>query len=51
MHVAHTRERRGEYKILVGKPEAKDHLEDPGIDWRIILQWIFSKWDGGHRLD
>ena len=22
------------------------HLQDPGVDGRIILRWIFSKWDG-----
>jgi hypothetical protein len=22
-------------------------LEDTGTDWRIILKWIFRKWEGG----
>jgi len=22
-------------------------LGDPGLDWRIILRWIFRKWDVG----
>jgi hypothetical protein len=25
----------------------RDHLEDPGVDERIILRWIFRKWDVG----
>ena len=28
-----------------GKLRGRDHLGDPGIDGRIILRWIFSKWD------
>jgi hypothetical protein len=35
------------YSILVGKPEGKRPLGDPGVDGRIILGWIFRKWDVG----
>ena len=27
-----------------GKPEGKDHLEDPDVDGRIILRLIFRNW-------
>jgi hypothetical protein len=39
-HVAHRRER-----VLVVKPKERDHLEDPGIDGRVLCRWIFRKWD------
>ena len=29
-----------------GNLRERDHLEDPGIDGRIILRPIFRKWDG-----
>jgi len=39
-HVARMGERRGVYRILVGKPEGKSHFGDPGVDGRIFLRWI-----------
>jgi hypothetical protein len=44
-------ETRGAYRVLVGKPDGRNHLEDPGADERIIQKWILEKWDGGHGLD
>jgi hypothetical protein len=28
-----------------------DNLEDPGVEERKILKWIFKKWKRGHGLD
>ena len=39
-------EGRGVYKVLVGKPEGKRPLGRPRLDGRIILRWIFRKWEG-----
>jgi len=30
-----------------GNLRERDHLEDPGVDERIILRWIFKKWKVG----
>ena len=30
-----------------GNLKERGHLEEPGVDGRIILRWIFRKWDGG----
>jgi len=47
VHLARMGKRRDVYVVLVGEPGVRDHLEDPGVDGRIILRWIFRKWDVG----
>jgi len=38
-HIACMGARRGVYRVSVGRPEGENHLEDPGVDGRIILRW------------
>ena len=33
--------------VIYYRRMTRDHLGDPGVDGKIILRWIFSKWDVG----
>jgi hypothetical protein len=46
-HVARMGERQVHAGLWWGDLREGDHLGDPGIDGRIILTWIFKKWDVG----
>ena len=39
-------EERGVYRVLVGKPEGRNHWEDLGVDGE-ILRLISRRWDVG----
>jgi hypothetical protein len=38
-------ERRGGYRFWLGILREGDHLDDPGVDGRLIFAWIFEKLD------
>jgi hypothetical protein len=46
-HVACMGEERNVYKVLMGKPEGKNHLEDQDVDGRIGSEWILGRLAGG----
>jgi hypothetical protein len=50
-HVARMGEERKVNRVLVGKPEAKNHLEDQGVDGRMGSKWTLGRWDGGCGVD
>ena len=37
----------GEERPIQVADGERNHLGDPGVDGRIILRWIFGKWDVG----
>jgi hypothetical protein len=46
-HISRVGERKVAYRFLMGKPEGKSHLVDPGVNGRIILRWISIIWMWG----
>ena len=38
-------------RFWLGNVMERNHLEGPSVDGRIILRWIFRKFDRGHGLD
>ena len=47
LYVARMEDRRGYTGLWWGNLRERDHLEDQGVGGRIILRWIFKKWDVG----
>ena len=45
-HVARIGEGRGVRRVMVGKPEERDPWRDPNVNGKIILRYIFRKWEG-----
>jgi hypothetical protein len=33
---------RGAYRVLVEKPDGKNHFQDLGLDGRVMLKWTFK---------
>jgi hypothetical protein len=50
-HVARMGGGRNVYRVLVGKPEGKDHLEDQGVDVRMGSKWTLGRLVGGCGVD
>jgi hypothetical protein len=46
-HVARMGRRAVHTRFWWGNLSGKDNLGDPGVDGKIILRWIFRKWDVG----
>jgi len=46
-HVVCMGERRGYTGFWWENLRERDHLEDSGVDGRIILRWAFREWDVG----
>ena len=48
-HVARMEKRKGPYRFLMGNIRERDHLEELGVDGRIVSKLILKKWVGEAR--
>jgi len=44
-HLAYMGRREAYTWFWWGNLKVRDHLGDPGVNGRVILRWIFKKWD------
>jgi hypothetical protein len=49
-HVARMGEKRNAYRVLVGKPEERDHWEDQDVGGWTISKWILERMDEMLRI-
>jgi hypothetical protein len=43
-------EKKNAYRLLVGKPEERDHWENQDVDGWIILSLILARWNGWYGI-
>jgi hypothetical protein len=41
--IEHAREKGVAYRVLIGRPEERDHAEDVHVSGRLILKWMLKK--------
>jgi hypothetical protein len=47
MAITHdVKEKKNAYTVLVGRPEERGHLENPGVDSMMTLKWILNRMEG-----
>jgi hypothetical protein len=39
-------EKAHSHRVLLENLKVRYHLEDTGMDGRIIIKWVLKKWDG-----
>jgi hypothetical protein len=49
--VARKGEERNVYRVLVAKPDGKDHLKDQGVDGRMGSKWTLGRLVGVCGVD